>query len=134
MAPQLFAHPLLLVSLAVLVLALPPLAHVAYTAWVRRRFPRAGESFVHAGARLHYTRSGGGPAVVLVHRADGTWNDFPPELLAQLSRDHTVLALDRPGHGRSEAPAGPLGIHQNAAPVLPLVPAQHPTGATRLGH
>src|ERR1051326_3083219 len=134
MASTFLGHPFLLASLALLVLALPPLAHVAYTAWVRRRFPLAGESFVHAGARVHYTRTGAGPAVVLVHGANGTRSDFPPELLAELARDHTVLALDRPGHGWSEATAGPLGMHENAAAVLALLRAQHATGATLVGH
>src|SRR5439155_1011567 len=105
MASHLFGHPFLLASLALLVVALLPLAHVAYAAWVRRRFPLAGESFVHAGARLHYTRSGAGPAVVLVHGANGTWNDFPPELVAELARDHTVLALHQPWHPE-RAPRG----------------------------
>src|ERR1043166_2912186 len=134
MAAFLLGHPSLLAAIALLVAALPPLAHVAYTAWVRRRFPLTGESFVHGGARLHFTRSGTGPAVVLVHGANGTWNDFPPELVAELARDHTVLVLDRPGHGWSEATAGPLGMHENAAAVLALLRAQHATGATLVGH
>ncbi len=120
--------------LLLLVVTLPPLAHVAYTRWVRRRFPLAGESFVHEGARLHFTRCGAGPVVVLVHGANGTWNDFPPELITELARDHTVLAVDRPGHGWSEAHAGPLGMHENAAAVLALLRMQQTTGATLVGH
>ena len=116
--------------LLLLVVTLPPLAHVAYTRWVRRRFPLAGESFVHEGARLHFTRCGAGPVVVLVHGANGTWNDFPPELITELARDHTVLAVDRPGHGWSEAHAGPLGMHENAAAVLALLRMQQTWATT----
>src|SRR5262245_42240172 len=91
---------------ALVLLALMPFVHAAYAAWVRRRHPASGEHFTHAGARVHFTRSGAGPAVVLVHGANGTANDFPPELIADLARDHTVITLDRPGHGWSEAPSG----------------------------
>lgn len=114
--------------------ALMPAAHVLYTRWVRRRFPAAGESFVHEGRRVHYTRHGTGEVVVLVHGANGTTNDFPPELVAELARDHTVFALDRPGHGYSEAQAGPLGLHENAATVVALLRRERATGATLVGH
>ena len=98
------------VAIAALVaLALMPFVHVAYAAWVRRRHPARGLRHAHAGARVHYTRDGSGPAVVLIHGANGTLDDFPPELIAELARDHTVIAMDRPGHGWSEAPRGPLG-------------------------
>jgi pimeloyl-ACP methyl ester carboxylesterase len=72
--------------------------------------------------------------VVLVHGANGTSNDFPPELIADLARDHTVIAVDRPGHGWSEAPQGPLGLEQNAAAVLALVRDLGIAPATLVGH
>jgi pimeloyl-ACP methyl ester carboxylesterase len=121
-------------SLMLLVLALLPLAHVAYARWVRLRFPLAGSAFVHDGVRLHYMSHGRGPAVVLVHGANGTWSDFSPELIRELARDHTVLALDRPGHGWSESYAGPLGMHENAAAVLALLRLQHMSAVTLVGH
>ena len=112
----------------------PPLTHAAYAAWVRRRFPMAGERTAHLGARLHFLRAGQGPTVALVHGANGTWQDFPPELIADLARDHTVLALDRPGHGWSEAPAGPLGLAENAAALLALLRSQGAHDVTLVGH
>jgi pimeloyl-ACP methyl ester carboxylesterase len=115
-------------------LAAPPLLHAAYAAWVRRRFPRAGETLEHAGVPLHFARHGSGPPVVLVHGANGTWHDFPPDLIADLARDHTVLAFDRPGHGWSGAPRGPLGLGENAAALLALLRAQGAMGATLVGH
>ena len=125
-------HPWL--TAAGLALVLTPVAHLLYAAWVRRRFPLAGQVFEHEGVRLHYRRSGAGPVVVLVHGANGTSDDFPRELLQELARDHTVLALDRPGHGWSGVLGGPLGMHENAQALLALV-RLHPGGpATIVGH
>jgi pimeloyl-ACP methyl ester carboxylesterase len=125
---------LLAASLVLLALALLPIVHVGYRAWMRRRFPAAGRVIVIGGARLHFTRVGSGPVVMLVHGANGTWNDFSPELIHELARDHTVLALDRPGHGWSEAREGPLGLHENAAAVLALLRLEGASSATLIGH
>lgn len=125
---------LLAAALVSFVLALLLLAHLAYTRWVRRRFPRAGSSFVHEGATLHYLSRGEGPVVMLVHGANGTASDFPPELIEELARDHTVLVLDRPGHGWSDSHAGPLGLHENAAAVLAVLGHEGASGATLVGH
>ncbi len=114
--------------------ALLPVAHAAYAAWVRRRFPLAGDRIELGGSRLHFTRTGEGPAVVLVHGANGTWQDFSSELICDLARDHTVLALDRPGHGWSEAPAGPLGLAENAAALTALLRARGLERVTLVGH
>lgn len=111
-----------------------PFAHAAYAAWVRRRFPLAGERLEVEGARLHYTKAGEGPVVALVHGANGTTHDFPDELVHDLARDHTVLGLDRPGHGWSEAPAGPLGLEENARALCALLRAQGARDATIVGH
>lgn len=126
------ASAILLPSL--LGLAALPFAHAAYAAWVRRRFPRAGEHLGIPGARLHFTRDGDGPLVVLVHGANGTTHDFPPELIHDLARDHTVIALDRPGHGWSEAADGPLGLAENAAALRALLESQGARHATLVGH
>lgn len=50
--------------------------------------------------QLAVDRSGAGPRLVLVHGFTQTrrcWGDLAPEL----ARDHEVLAVDAPGHGRS---------------------------------
>ena len=111
-----------------------PFAHAAYAAWVRRRFPLAGERLEVSGARLHYTKAGAGPVVALIHGANGTSHDFPPEFVRELARDHTVLALDRPGHGWSEAPDGPLGLAENAQALCALLRAQGARDTTLVGH
>lgn len=112
----------------------PPLAHAAYAAWVRRRFPMAGARTGTRGARLHVVRQGQGPVVALVHGANGTWQDFPPELIDDLASDHTVLAIDRPGHGWSEAPSGPLGLAENAAALIALLRSEDARDVTLVGH
>jgi pimeloyl-ACP methyl ester carboxylesterase len=132
MDTAMIASAMLLPSL--LGLAALPVAHAAYAAWVRRRFPRAGEHLDFGGARLHFTRQGEGPLAVLVHGANGTTHDFPPELVRDLARDHTVLAFDRPGHGWSEAPDGPLGLAENAAALRALLAAHGARHATIVGH
>jgi len=52
------------------------------------------------GIRIAYTRAGSGPPLVMVHGAPAdsrTWQ----WMLADLSRDHTVIAWDAPGFGQS---------------------------------
>ena len=115
-------------------LALLPLAHVLYARTVRRRFPMSGDVMVLEGVPLHYTSGGSGPPVVLVHGANGTWNDFPAELIAELARTHTVIAIDRPGHGWSDAPTGRLGLAENAAALTTLLRLLGLTGVTLVGH
>ena len=126
--------PSLLTWAGIAALAGPPLLHAAYAAWVRRRYPRVGEMMELGGVPLHYARAGSGPPVVLIHGANGTWNDFPPELIADLARDHTVIVMDRPGHGWSGAPSGALGMGANAAVLLALLRTHGLAGATLVGH
>ncbi len=137
MADNAAMSPLLsfqLVAALVLVAVLLPLAHILYVRWVRREFPLVGEVLVHHGTRLHYARCGEGPTVVLVHGANGTWNDFPPALISDLARDHDVIALDRPGHGWSDARVGALGMREDVAALVTVLRMHRVTGATLVGH
>ena len=119
---------------AAITLALLPLVHAVYVSCVRRFFPACGERLKCDGVRIHFTKTGTGPAVVLVHGANGTSSDFPPELISDLARDHTVIVVDRPGHGWSDAPHGPLGLEKNAAAVLALAHELGVAPATIVGH
>lgn len=61
---------------------------------------------------VHYTESGSGPPVVLLHATLHDHRDFDP-VVGRLAERHRVVAIDWPGHGDSPAPAtgtvtGPL--------------------------
>src|SRR6476469_5323421 len=56
------------------------------------------------GQQIHYLRSGHGPPLLLLHGLLGGSFCWRRNLEA-LSREHTVLAVDLPGHGESAAPS-----------------------------
>lgn len=56
------------------------------------------------GGRLHYVDEGEGPVVLLVHGTP-TWSFLWRDLVADLSRDHRVIAMDHLGFGLSDKPA-----------------------------
>ncbi len=100
-------------------LLLSALLHSLYAAHVVRTFPPA-PPLSPGGPRG--TRRGSGPVVAFVHGMNGMHADFPDALLDDLARDHTVLAIDRPGHAAS--PRGPaLDLGANARAVLSALPA-----------
>ena len=55
---------------------------------------------------VRYVEAGAGPAVVMIHGNAGSVDDFHFKSLGLLCRDHRVLAVDRPGHGKSDRPNG----------------------------
>src|SRR5947209_4722078 len=66
----------------------------------------ADQFFDSNGVRIHYVVAGQGEPVVLIHgwSADAAmWGG----LMADLSRDHRVIALDCRGHGKSGKPHDP---------------------------
>jgi len=56
--------------------------------------------------RVRYVEAGTGPAVVLIHGNAGSVDDYDFKSLGLLCRDHRVIAIDRPGHGKSDRPNG----------------------------
>jgi pimeloyl-ACP methyl ester carboxylesterase len=50
---------------------------------------------------LHWRETGAGRPVVMIHGAFTTHTDWPDGLTIPLSKDARVIAIDRPGHGRS---------------------------------
>lgn len=58
------------------------------------------------GLHLHVSRSGSGPPLVLLHGFTGSTETWAP-LRASLDTRFTTVAVDLPGHGRSESPADP---------------------------
>jgi pimeloyl-ACP methyl ester carboxylesterase len=70
--------------------------------------PRVEYLTVH-GYRRAFVRAGNGPALLLVHGIGDscdTWNDLVPVL----ARDHTVIAPDLLGHGRSDKPRADYSV------------------------
>jgi pimeloyl-ACP methyl ester carboxylesterase len=65
------------------------------------------DSFVVAGVKIHYLTQGQGQPVVLIHgmQASAQLNWNLPGIVAELAKDHWVVALDLPGHGQSDKPA-----------------------------
>jgi pimeloyl-ACP methyl ester carboxylesterase len=67
--------------------------------------PRS-ETFVVEGVKIHYYVEGSGEPVVLIHAlhssSDINWR--LTGVIRDLARDHQVISLDLPGHGRSDKP------------------------------
>jgi haloacetate dehalogenase len=72
------------------------------------------------GIRLHYTRAGSGPLLVLLHGWPQTSLCWRP-VLTELAATHTVVAPDLRGYGLSDKPATGYDKRQMAADVSELV-------------
>jgi pimeloyl-ACP methyl ester carboxylesterase len=70
------------------------------------------------GRRVHYVDlgEGEGPPVVFVHGLGGCWQNFLENIPAAAGRRRTI-ALDLPGFGRSDLPAGEVSITNYARTV-----------------
>ncbi len=79
---------------------------------VEAAVPAQGRFLEVGGQHIHYTDTGSGPAIVLLHGLGGQVRNFPPELVGPLSRDFRVVAIDRPGSGHSSRPLG-MSAHIN---------------------
>ncbi|WP_437678351.1 alpha/beta fold hydrolase [Sorangium sp. So ce131] len=74
------------------------------------------------GIEMHYELHGEGEPLVLLHGFTGASGDWAHVFdLAALGRDHTVIAPDLRGHGRSTNPGGTLTIRQCALDVFALL-------------
>lgn len=67
--------------------------------------PKLKENFITVGSvSVRYVESGSGPNVVMIHGNAGSVEDFEFGAFDILSSNYHVIAVDRPGHGRSERP------------------------------
>ena len=92
---------------AILVTALMFLVVAGYATFAdaraRKLHPPTGKFIDVDGAKLHYTDTGTGPCIVLLHGNGGAWGDMEAcTLISKLSQSYRVLAFDRPGFGHSE--------------------------------
>jgi pimeloyl-ACP methyl ester carboxylesterase len=67
------------------------------------------------GVRLHYVKGGSGPLVYLVHGFGQSWYEWR-QLMPELAKNHTVVAVDLPGLGQSGVPRS-----YRATDVAPLL-------------
>ncbi len=84
-------------------------------------------------ARIVYDVRGEGPDVVLIHGWTCRRTDFDG-VVADLARDHRVLALDLPWHGESTATARRWTMDELAAVVDAVAVAEGMRGAVIVGH
>lgn len=93
--------------------------------------PVAGSLSVH-GHQLAYRRAGSGPAILLIHGMAGsssTWS----AVFDRLAANFTVLALDLPGHGKSEKPRGDYSLGAFASVLRDFLLAMDVDRATLVG-
>lgn len=84
-----------------------------------RRHPPRGQFIDVRGVRLHYIDRGSGTPIVLLHGNAAMADDFQISGLIQtFSRDHRVIAFDRPGFGYSERPRGTVWTASTQAGLL----------------
>src|SRR5690242_5191782 len=96
--------------------------------------PRFGEIKLSTGIRLHYAEQGPATAepIILLHGYSDSWFSFS-DVLAPLSRDTRVYALDLRGHGKSEQPANGYRMRDLAADVIAFMDAKSIVRATLVG-
>jgi pimeloyl-ACP methyl ester carboxylesterase len=91
---------------------------------------------VLGSAELAFKKEGKGPGTVLIHGFGGNRSVWA-EQVARLKKDHTVLAIDLPGHGESGAPPmkdGAADLDAIAADIAALMRKQKVTPAIVVGH
>jgi len=63
---------------------------------------------------VHYVEEGTGPSVVMIHGNAGSVEDFELGALDLLAAEYRVVAIDRPGHGRSGRVASKATVEDQA--------------------
>ena len=66
-------------------------------------FPFESRYFEMSGSKMHYLDEGEGPAIVLLH-GNPTWSYYYRNLIAVLSKNFRVIAIDHMGCGLSDKP------------------------------
>jgi len=76
------------------------------TRQAEQAFPPQGRFLEVNGVKLHFTESGSGPVIVLLHGNGAMVEDFELSgLVDELSKKHRVISFDRPGYGHSTRPS-----------------------------
>lgn len=69
-------------------------------------FPPLGDFVTVDSAKVHYTREGSGPDLILLHGAGGNLREFTFAHVDMLKDRFTVTCFDRPGLGYTDRPVG----------------------------
>jgi pimeloyl-ACP methyl ester carboxylesterase len=97
---------------------------------------RSGESVqfrtIH-GYRRAFVHVGQGPAILLIHGI-GDSSDTWQQTISALSRDHTIIAPDLLGHGRSDKPRADYSVAAYANGMRDLLSVLGIERATVVGH
>ena len=82
---------------------------------------------------LHYTRSGEGEPLILVHGFLGA-NEVFNSVMADLTAKYDVIAVDLPGHGQSKVEKDHYTVYDYASEVAAVLQKEGVSEATWLGH
>jgi pimeloyl-ACP methyl ester carboxylesterase len=85
------------------------------------------------GYRRAFIHCGRGPAILLIHGI-GDCSDTWREVIPGLARDHTVIAPDLLGHGRSDKPRGDYSVAAYANAMRDLISVLGTDRVTVVGH
>jgi pimeloyl-ACP methyl ester carboxylesterase len=85
------------------------------------------------GYRRAFVHTGRGPALLLIHGIGDRHDTWRP-LIADLARDHTVIAPDLLGHGRSDKPRADYSVPAYANGMRDLLTVLGIERATIVGH
>ena len=85
------------------------------------------------GYRRAFVHTGSGPAVLLIHGVGNSLDTWEHQI-TDLARDHTVVAPDLLGHGRSDRPRADYSIAAYANAMRDLLSLLGIERATVVGH
>lgn len=107
-----------------------------YAAGIPAAQPESGRFRVN-GVTIHYVVAGSGAPVMLIHgwHSSIAMNWQVPGIIAALSRNHQVIAIDLPGYGQSDKPgAEPAYGRQWVQDVIGLLDHLHIPKAHLVGY
>ena len=97
--------------------------------------PAIQDGFINVDKlRVHYWEAGKGPTVVMIHGNAGSVEDFDFGALELLSASYRVVAIDRPGHGRSDRPSRKATVELQAELLYETLHKLHITQPILVGH